>query len=192
MVEGRPQVTVGRAKDLPNFEGPPVVEVALGVQFEPLAKLDGPWIARFWLEHVRDRFPEWIEAPALPPVIEWFGIPGQPRGVMFRLGQGAVANRAVFHDASQTGLLQLQQDRFVRNWRKVGDGHAYPRYESIRDSFALEVSQLRRFLTENQIGELVPNQCEVTYVNHIPVEDVNKLGQIPPCQRRVRQSPLET
>lgn len=178
MVESSGRVTAGRAKDLPEFERPPVVEVALGVQFEPVPKLDGSWIARFWLEHARARFPEWIEAPALPPAIEWFGIPGQPRGVMFRLGQSALANRAVFQDASHTGLLQLQQDRFVRNWRKVGKGEAYPRYESIRASFASEVSQLRQFLTQHQLGELIPNQCEVTYVNHIAVDDVNKLGQI--------------
>lgn len=178
MVESMVQVTAGRAKDLPEFEHPPVVEVALGVQFEPVPKLDSPWIARFWFEKVQERFPEWIEAPALPPVIEWFGIPGQPRGVMFRLGQGAFANRAVFQDASQTGLLQLQQDRFVRNWRKVETAGAYPRYESIRDSFASEVLQFRQFLTQHQLGELVPTQCEVTYVNHIPIDDVNKLGQI--------------
>jgi len=178
MVESMVQVTVGRAKDLPEFEHPPVVEVALGVQFEPVPKLDGPWIARFWFEEAQERFPQWIEAPALPPTIEWFGIPGQPRGVMFRLGPGAFANRAVFQDEPQTGLLQLQQDRFVRNWRKVGTGNAYPRYESIRTSFASEVSQFRAFLAKHQLGELVPNQCEVTYVNHIPVDDVNKLGQI--------------
>lgn len=178
MVESMVQVTAGRAKNLPKFEHPPVVEVALGVQFEPVPKLDGSWIARFWFEEARERFPEWIEAPALPPTIEWFGIPGQPRHVMFRLGSGAVANRAVFQDEPKTGLLQLQQDRLVRNWRMVGTGNAYPRYESIRDSFASEVSQLRAFLTKHQLGEVVPNQCEVTYVNHIPVDDVNNLGQI--------------
>jgi uncharacterized protein (TIGR04255 family) len=178
MVESRVQVTAGRAKDLPEFEHPPVVEVALGVQFEPVPNLDASWIARFWYEKVRSRFPEWIEAPALPPTIEWFGIPGQPRGVMFRLGTGPFANRAVFEDASHAGLLQLQQDRFVRNWRKVGTGDAYPRYESIRSSFASEVSQFRHFLVENKLGEFVPNQCELTYVNHIPVADVNSLGQI--------------
>ena len=171
-------MTVGRPKDLPEFEHPPVVEVALGVQFEPVPKLDTSWIARFWLEQVRARFPEWVEAPAVPPTIEWFGIPGQPGGFMFQLGRGAFTNRAIFQDASRTGLLQLQQDRFVRNWRKVGEGAAYPRYESIRTSFASEVSQFRQFLTQHQLGELVPNQCEVTYVNHIPVEDASKLGQI--------------
>lgn len=177
MGESKVHVAAGRAKDLPEFAEPPVVEVALGVQFEPIPRLAEPWIARFWLEEVRERFPEWTEALALPPAVEWFGIPGQPR-VMFRLGQGALANRAVFQDAAQTGLLQLQQDRFVRNWRKVGNGDAYPRYETIRQSFASEVAGLRQFLGRNGLGELIPNQCEVTYVNHVPVEDVSKLGQI--------------
>lgn len=178
MVESIVQVSAERAKDLPEFEHPPVVEVALGVQFEPVPKLDGPAIARFWFEEARARFPEWLEAPALPPAIEWFGIPGQPRGVMFRLGQGALSNRSVFQDTSQAGLLQLQQDRIVRNWRKVGTGVAYPRYESIRASFATELLQFRQFLSQHKLGELVPNQCEVTYVNHIPAEDVNRLGEV--------------
>jgi hypothetical protein len=50
MVESGFKVSPGRAKDLPNFAQPPVVEVALGVQFDPLSRLDTPWIARFWLE----------------------------------------------------------------------------------------------------------------------------------------------
>jgi uncharacterized protein (TIGR04255 family) len=145
MVESSFKVSPGRAKDLPDFAQPPVVEVALGVQFDPLSRLDTPWIARFWLEEVRDRFPDWTESVALPPAIEWFGIPAQPR-VMFRFGQGAVANRAVFQDASKTGLLQLQQDRLVRNWRKIGTDDSYPRYEAIRTSFSEEVSRLRQFL----------------------------------------------
>jgi len=170
-------VSLVRAQSLPDFEYPPVVEVALGVQFDPLSRLDGPWIARFWFEEVRDRFPEWTEAIALPPATEWFGIPTQPR-VMFRFGQGALANRAVFEDTAKTGLLQLQQDRLVRNWRKVGTGDSYPRYEAIRASFSDEVLRLRRFLAQHQLGELVPNQCELTYVNHVPVDDISKLGHV--------------
>jgi uncharacterized protein (TIGR04255 family) len=170
-------VTTGRAKDLPDFAQPPVVEVALGVQFDPVSRLDGPAIARFWFEEVRDQFPDWMEAPALPSAIEWFGIPAQPR-MTFRLGQGAIANRAVFQDASKTGLVQLQQDRFVRNWRKIGTGDSYPRYETIRESFLSGVSQLRRFLARHELGDLAPNQCEVTYVNHVPVGEVGKLGQV--------------
>jgi uncharacterized protein (TIGR04255 family) len=177
MVENRDQLSPGRPKDLPDFAQPPVVEVALGVQFDPLARLDAPWIARFWLEEIRDRFPDWTEAIALPPATEWFGIPASPH-VMFRFGQGPMANRAVFQDASKTGLLQLQQDRLVRNWRKVGTGDSYPRYETIRSSFADEISRFRRFLSKYDLGDLVPNQCEVTYVNHIPVTDAKELGQV--------------
>jgi len=166
-----------RAKDLPDFADPPVVEVALGVQFEPLPRLDTPAIARFWFEDIRSRFPEWTSAPTLPPAIEWFGVPGQPR-VIFQWGPGAMLSRAIFQDAAKKELLQLQQDRFVRNWRKGGVGDTYPRYETIRATFIEELNAFRRFLTAQGMGELVPNQCEVIYVNHIPLGDARELGQV--------------
>ena len=54
---------------LPDFADPPVVEVALGVQFQPpveLSPLDlGPLRERW-----RDRFPRLEQQPPLPPVVE--------------------------------------------------------------------------------------------------------------------------
>jgi uncharacterized protein (TIGR04255 family) len=166
-----------RAKDLPDFAHPPVVEVALGLQFELLPKLGTPAIAQFWLEDLRSRFPEWTSAPSLPPAIEWFGVPGQNR-LIFQWGLGATSTRAIFQDESKNELLQLQQDRFVRNWKKVGAGDTYPRYETIRASFIDELNKFRRFLAAQEMGNLVPNQCEVTYVNHIPLAEARDLGRV--------------
>jgi uncharacterized protein (TIGR04255 family) len=166
-----------RSKDLPDFSHPPVVEVALGLQFEPLPRLDTPAIARFWFEDIRSRFPEWTSAPALPPTIEWFGVPGQPR-LIFGWGPGQMAGRSIFQDQSKKELLQLQQDRFVRNWKKAGADDTYPRYEKIRASFIDELNALRRFIAEQKLGDLVPTQCEVTYVNHIPLQEARELGQV--------------
>ncbi len=68
---------------------------------------------------------------------------------------------------AKTELVQVQQDRFIHNWRKVGEGDAYPRYERLRERFRDEVSKFEEFLGEENIGELAVDQCEVTYVNHI-------------------------
>ena len=75
--------------------------------------------------------------------------------------------RVWFVNEEKTELLQVQPDRFVHNWRKVGEGDAYPRYERIRDRFRQDVSAFEDFLKEEHLGELRVNQCEVTYVNHI-------------------------
>jgi len=56
----------------------------------------------------------------------------------------------------------------VRNWRKVGDASTYPRYEKhLRPGFESELKRFQAFLQREQLGELKPNQCEVTYVNPI-------------------------
>jgi len=65
-------------------------------------------------------------------------------------------------------LIQVQQDRFVHNWRKTTDAEPYPRYESIRKPFAENLEVFCGFLSENRIGDFVPNQVELTYVNIIP------------------------
>ena len=67
--------------------------------------------------------------------------------------------------------LTFQQDRFVHNWRKVGEGEKYPRYEKIRGKFINDLGKLRRFLKAQNLGQIDPNQCEVTYVNHISSGD---------------------
>jgi uncharacterized protein (TIGR04255 family) len=66
-----------------------------------------------------------------------------------------------------TELVQVQQDRFARNWRKAGDGDTYPRYEYIREQFQRDFGLFQDFLRKNDLGTCVPVQCEVTYVNHI-------------------------
>ena len=65
-------------------------------------------------------------------------------------------------------LLQVQNDRFVRNWRRLDDEDEYPRYEDhIRPSFLADLKDFSSFIADKGIGVLKPNQCEVTYTNTI-------------------------
>jgi uncharacterized protein (TIGR04255 family) len=169
---------VTRAADLPDFDFPPVVEVALGVQFEPLVELGSKHLA-ILSERWRDEFPIWEDQPPLQTVKEWFGVPGQS-SLNFRLDVRALPplRRAFFFDRNRTELRQVQADRFVRNWRRNADV-PYPRYDDedseqapkqgLRSRFRRDMEQFVKFVHEQELGEFVPNQCEVTYVNHIPV-----------------------
>jgi uncharacterized protein (TIGR04255 family) len=65
-------------------------------------------------------------------------------------------------------LLQVQQDRFVRNWRKLEDAEEYPRYRSLRESFRQDFEAFCGLVKREQWGSVEPNQCEVTYLNIIP------------------------
>ncbi len=158
-------------RPLPDFADPPVAEVALAVQFEPLADLRTPQIGLLW-NKFRDRFPQFEEHPLLDPIMERFGVKQPPRAsVQFEMVRKPPVQRCWFLNKSGTELVQVQQDRFAHNWRKVGDGDEYPRYEHVRDTFKNELGAFERFLGTEKVGDLMPNQCEVTYVNHIVADE---------------------
>lgn len=154
-----------RTRDLPDFTNPPVVEVALAVQFERLTTLRTPHLGLLWAEF-RNEFPKTEEHPARELATEEFGVPG-PRKLTVHVEMTPPVPRCWFLNELGTELIQVQQDAFVHNWRKVGEGDKYPRYEYIREKFCAELEKFEQFLVREGLGKLVPNQCEVTYVNHI-------------------------
>lgn len=160
---------LGTQVQLPEFEKPPVTEVVLSVQFEPLQRLKGPQVGLLW-GRFRQQFPNSEEHPPLPPVVELFGVPTADR-VQFELMDSMPTPRTWFLTERGDQLIQVQQDRFVHNWRKVDDGDAYPRYDHLVALFREELGTFREFLEQERIGELVFSQCEVTYVNYIQVSD---------------------
>jgi uncharacterized protein (TIGR04255 family) len=66
-------------------------------------------------------------------------------------------------------LLQVQADRFIRNWRAVPKlGKPYPRYEQhIRPRFEDAYREFLEFVDRELVSKVEPNQCELTYINHI-------------------------
>ena len=84
---------------------------------------------------------------------------------------GAMLPRLWMVNDNDTRLIQVQPDRLVVNWRKVGGDDVYPRYEAIREQFTAVVDKFSAFLAEQELDELRVNQCEITYINHIPVSD---------------------
>lgn len=152
---------------LPKFDDPPVIETALGVEFAPLEKWSVPHFGLYW-EQIRDRFPTFEVQPPAPQQIE-------DPDTVFRKKDGAISVhsgvppvRCWFIDANGSTLVQIQNSRFITNWRKRGA--PYPEYEkSIRPQFEREWTTFVDFLAENDLGEVDALQCEVTYVNHIEI-----------------------
>lgn len=166
---------------LPDFENPPVVEVALSVQFKPLTKLKCVHLGLLWKEFKKD-FPSSEELPPLPSVMERFGPPAGPGRVGLQIETTPPLPRCWFLNNDRTRLVQVQHDRFVYNWRKVEGTEEYPRYGSIREPFARQIKTFSKFLEREDIGNLEPVQCEVTYVNHIfrgdGWEEFGQLGNV--------------
>ena len=168
---------------MPEFSEPPVTEVYLSLQFEPIKALKPPYLGLFWAKLEKD-FPVIEERPPIMPVTEDFGQPKPPR-ISLNVVQPdqpiEETSRFWFLKSDGTELVQIQQDRFIHNWRKTVDTDVYPRYEQIRETYRSGLEQFMSFLSSRKIGSIVPTQCEVVYVNHIvPSTDTgwSNLGEI--------------
>lgn len=154
---------------LPEFELPPVVETVLSAQFSPLTEFQSVHFGLFW-QSVRDRFPKTEEKLALAPAFERFGDRPKRRTLHFEAREAGGPERVWFVDATGSEMIQLQADRFIKNWRKTGPADKYPRYEkSIRPGFERDFRGFQDFAAAEALGPIKVNQCEVTYVNHIVV-----------------------
>jgi uncharacterized protein (TIGR04255 family) len=155
-----------RPADLPEFSDPPVAETVLSVQFDRLSALRTAHFGLYW-GGVQDRFPVTEEHGELPSILERSPDELIPMvGIQFEAFE-APPTRFWFVDRLGTELIQVQRDRFIKNWRKLGEGDQYPRYERIRAGFDRDFYDFSEFVTRNQLGKLRVNQYEVTYINHI-------------------------
>jgi len=155
---------------LPSFDRPPLTEVVLGVQFERLPKLTAGRIGQLWKLFVEE-FPDTEDQPPLQPINERFGEIG-PQAISFQLVSAYQPPRSWFINTSKTKLIQVQSDRFLLNWRKSSEIDKYPRFFFIEKDFREKLALFVKFAHENGIGEFRPEYCELTYINHIPSNEL--------------------
>src|SRR5206468_7988683 len=120
-IGGKPEHEVGTR--LPDYENPPVTEVVCGMSFKPV-QLQIPHIGLFW-ERCREEYPTCQEVAPLLPVIERFGEEDTSEAQVFN---EVPLPRVWFIHRQDTGIIQLQRDRFLHNWKKGKPTDAYPRY----------------------------------------------------------------
>ena len=144
-----------------DFAEPPVVEVAAGVQFERLPGFQAPHFGLFW-QTVRSDFPHFQPAP---PRLKGGEEP-------FALSE--VPTRCWFLSEDRRRLLQLQQGSFVFNWRRrdTDDAGAYPEFAHIYPEFVRHLTGLRKFAADEALGAIECRECELTYVNFLPFEQL--------------------
>ncbi len=151
---------------LPEFDNPPVVEVAVSVQFEAPV-LGMPQIMQWWSQ-IHDQFPGFEQAAPIPHATESFDIPkAQQPQITFELLNTPPIHRIFLKSALDTELIQIQQDRLGYSWRKLKPLDDYPRYVEIRKNFQEQLTAFEQFLTKQHLKSIIPTLCEVTYVNHI-------------------------
>lgn len=142
---------------LPDFTRPPLVEIAVGLMFEPL-EINSISLAQLYLQW-REDYPSFEEHPAIP------SLPSTP-GLIFEVD----VPRIRFWFLNNSGrLIQVQRDRLIVNWRKEAESADYPRYSSLRAELEQRADQFSEFLAGQHQSPLKPNAIEVTYVNQVPL-----------------------
>ncbi len=155
-----------------KFGSPPVVETVLSVQFKSLAGFTGAHAGWFWKEYVEklgDAPPcEWkqaTEAQRLPEQSEKFGAEDIWVAPSVRFTAGLISPRIQLIRGDGERLLQVQDNRFILNWRKQSS--AYPSYEALLPEFRNMLSAFESFCSEAGFGTPVYNLWEVVYVDQV-------------------------
>ncbi|MBC8468543.1 MAG: TIGR04255 family protein [Planctomycetes bacterium] len=154
---------------LPDYDNPPVNEVVFGIQFKKLQNFKAPHIGFFWEKLGKKEYPECKEMPPLGHTIESFeGIPLQQPPLTIERFDHPPLPRLFFISAMKNQLIQTQEDRLHQNWRRIKPDDEYPRYATLYPKFKSSWSIFTSFVDEMELGNVEPDQYELTYVNQIP------------------------
>ena len=149
---------------LPEFAHPPVNEVVCGVHFRSLEQFLTPYLGLLW-ESYQGEYSTCQEIAPLIPIIESFGDSLSWKKPEF--AEIPPLPRVWFVHKNGNGIIQVQRDRFLHNWRKLDAETKYPRYGQVIEMFLGHFETLQKFLDQHKLGSIEPLQYEMTYVNHI-------------------------
>lgn len=145
-----------------DFASPPVVETAFAVVFAPIKSWGLLHYGLLW-ERYRKSYPfSEVKLPTGSVQIE---------GIDLALGQNIdlrqLPLRCWFVDASKNQLVQVQNNAFIRNWRKMDAPLQYIHYDEFRPLFVNDWATFKGFLRDEKLAQPQVLQCEVTYINHL-------------------------
>jgi uncharacterized protein (TIGR04255 family) len=78
--------------------------------------------------------------------------------------------RVFLLSGDQRYVVQLQDTRFNLNWRRVEAGDTYPRFGPVFAKFQKAWGAFSEFAEVANLGHLIPNRYELTYVNHLEMK----------------------
>jgi uncharacterized protein (TIGR04255 family) len=145
---------------LPKFDNPPIKETVVGVQFRPLTKWQIHHIG-LYAARIRSHFPNVSIQPPLPDDSETFDNGQQSIRI-------SLANpRVWFGTATTEWIIQIQNSRFISNWRRLLPEAKYPEWKAFKEHFDKEYERFCDFLKKEEIDTPEPEMVEVSYINHI-------------------------
>lgn len=153
-----------------TYDAPPLVEVAMSIQFDPPKGLNQAHLGAFWVTQ-RDLLPHVRAVQPISTTNEVFGNQGQwlPPSLQLALTNEPDC-RLQMTSSDDQWMCQVQRNRLVINWRKRSD--VYPRFSATWDRFRSAWEAWQAFIGDLAMAPLKPLLWELTYVNRIPKEDL--------------------
>jgi uncharacterized protein (TIGR04255 family) len=145
------------SRTLPDYENPPAVETVLGLRFSPIPH----WNVFHYgllLRQFQQNYPKHELKPPIGEVTWQFPIQGD---------FASVPVRCWFINSDGTQLVQIQNNCFIRNWRKTESTPDYLHYDVIRPLFERDWTLFTQFLEEQGLSRPQVWQSEVSYINHL-------------------------
>lgn len=148
-----------------TYDAPPLVEVAMSVQFDPPKGFSVGLLGAFWAA-VRDRYPKIRSLDPINAVQETFGGAGSwIPAIQFALASEPSYRLQMSAPPDEQWMIQIQKDRLVVNWRKR-EG-VYPRFHATLDRFREAWIEWQAFLLDLGLSYCSPNLWELVYVNRV-------------------------
>ena len=155
-----------------KFNQPPLNEIVFQIGFPAISGLTPVHAGLFWSQ-IRNEF----------PIVQSAARVGFP--ATFDTTAGLLPDNRVWlihKDNSQ--VIQIQNDRFMFNWRDVGEGVSYPGFERLYPTFKDHLKQFADFLESEEKRPNSYSGFELTYINHVRPgiwREWNELGDVFPA-----------
>lgn len=150
-----------------HFKNPPVVERIISLQFDQIPGFTNAHAGWFWKSSLDEAWSTISEAAPIQEVKESFTNSADIPQAQFQFLSGPVPNRLQIVRKSDDRMIQLQNSRFILNWRSK-DNQEYPDFEKLLSEHEDYFSKFCKFAKSAGLNDINLNQWEVTYVNHIP------------------------
>ena len=139
-----------------KYENPPIDEIVCDILFDSIKGLRTGHLGILW-QKFRPDFPEIEDHILLAPPPE-----------DLETSNKLLPPRVWFVHKNENEVVQVQQNRFIHNWRKRRPDDEYPGYEKVIKNFEKYLSRFQQLLAEENLGNLVARKYELTYIDLIP------------------------
>ena len=156
-----------QAMKLPKYRRPPLAEVVFEVDFKPIAHFKAAHFGVIWQRFQSD-YPTCEDKI---PLFSADSLSTEFPNQTFPLPRVWMIHR------DDSRVIQVQNDRFIFNWRKRDD--EYPTFDKIYPEFKRNYDVFVRTITDLGLPELQPVRVQLSYVNPMPKGDAwNDISEI--------------